>query len=534
MQPNNKIILAAVICGLSLNAFSCKGQNTPKKETDKTILYRGNNAEPGTLDPQVISGMWENHIVGDLFLGLLTEDMRGAAIAGAAESWQISLDGKTYTFKLRQDGKWSDGQPLTADDFVFSFRRILSPALAAKYANILYPIKNAQAYNTGKIKEAEKLGVKALDSHTLQINLEAPTPYFLTQLIHYTAYPVPKHVVEKFGKEWVKPEHIVSNGAFKLKEWKSQSYIRLVKNELFYDAANVKLKEVYFYPTEDRAAALKRFRAGELDMNGEFPAEQYQWLKTNMPKETRVSPKFGVYFYPINQRQKRFQDKRVREALNLGVDRETIVSKITTTGEMPAYNFVPPLEGYTKPQFVFKNMSKQERIDRAKKLLQEAGYTKDSPLKLTIRYNTSENHKKIAIAIAAMWKTIGVEADFLNAEAAIHYKEMEEGNFDIARAGWIGDYPDAQTFLMLLQYPNKLNYGAYQSQKYNDLMQKAGITLDTQKRIDIMQEAEQTALDDYATIPIYHYIAKNLVATYIKGWQPNAKDIHRSRWIYKE
>lgn len=533
MRKNLKTMFLMVVL-LSFVSVSCKGKSTSSATTDKHTLHVGVSGEPGSLDPHFVSGTWENYIVGDLFLGLLTEAADGTAIAGAAESWDINEDGTTYTFHLRRDGRWSDGKPVTAEDFVFAFRRILDPMLAAKYANILYSVKNAEALNSGKLKGMEKLGIKAIDKYTLQITLENPTPYFLVQLTHYTAFPLPKHVVEEFGKEWSKPQNMVSNGAYKLAEWKSQTYIKAVKSETFYDAGNVAIEEVYYYPTEDRSAALKRFRAGELDTNNDIPLEQFEWLKKNMSDELHVYPRLGIYYYAINQRQERFQDKRVRKALALTVDREMLTDKVVTTGVTPAYSFVPPVENYSYAELDFKALPKEERIAKAKKLLQEAGYTEENPLKLQISYNTSENHKKIAVAIAAMWKAIGIDVSLLNSEVAVHYNEMEAGNFDISRVGWIADYPDAQNFLMLLQYPNTLNYGAYHNEKYNEKMEQAAHTVDLKKRAAIMKEAEQMALDDYAVIPIYYYVSKNLVHKNIEGWKPNSTDIHRSRWVSKQ
>lgn len=517
---------------MALGAFSCK-EKSPQKSLDQNILYRGNGGEPGSLDPHLVSGTWENNIVGDLFVGLLTEAADGTAIAGAAKSWEVSADGKTYTFHLRKDGQWSDGKPVTAEDFVFSFRRALDPKLAARYANILYPIKNAQALNTTKITGMEKLGIKALDDYTLEITLEASTPYFLGLLTNFTAFPIPKHIVEQFDKDWIKAENIASNGAYKLLEWKSQSYVKIVKNDFFYDADNVQIEEVYYYPTEDAASALKRFRAGELDINSNFPLEQYQWLKENMPNETKVFPQQGIYYYVINHRLKKFQDKRVREALALSVDLDTLVNKIIQSGAVQATGFVPPLANYQQATFSFKEMSMDERLERAKKLLQEAGYSQENPLTIEIRYNTSESHKKIAVAIAAMWKEIGIKTKLFNLEVAVHFSEMALGKFEIGRRGWIAEYSDAQAILRLL-LPNKLNSGQYQNEKFNQKMQEASVTLDLKKRAQIMQEAEQIVLDDFAVIPIYYYVSTNLVSSHITGWQVNSRDVHRTRWMSKE
>ncbi|QQK65434.1 peptide ABC transporter substrate-binding protein [Cobetia sp. cqz5-12] len=488
--------------------------------------------EPASLDPQQISGTWENDVVGDLFEGLVTEAADGERIPGAAESWNISEDGKTYTFTLRQDGKWSDGEPVTAEDFVFALKRIMTPENASDYAYILYPIKNAKAINSGEA-EPDTLGVRAVDDHTLEITLERPTPYFLDQLSHYTAYPLPKHVVEKYGKDWTDPGKMVSNGAFELSEWQPQTRIVALKNPEFHDAREVALDEVIYYPIEERNSALKRFRAGEIDIAREFPTQQYGWLKDNLPDATHVAPYLGIYYYVLNSRDGHATaDPRVREALNLSIRRKVITDKILGTGEVPAYSFVPTgVNHYDIQEMPFKDMSMDERMQKARSLMEDAGYGPDNPLELTLRYNTSEDHKKVAIAAAAMWKPLGVKVNLLNAEVAVHYEDMRQGKFDVGRAGWIGDYNDAQNFLNLLETGVPNNYGAYSNQALDDDMHKAADTLDMDDREALMQDAERKALDDYAVLPIYYYVSRNLVNPKLSGWQDNIEDTHRSRWV---
>jgi len=488
--------------------------------------------EPASLDPQQISGTWENDVVGDLFEGLVTEAADGERIPGAAESWNISEDGKTYTFTLRQDGKWSDGEPVTAEDFVYALKRIMTPENASDYAYILYPIKNAKAINSGEA-EPDTLGVRAVDDHTLEITLERPTPYFLDQLSHYTAYPLPKHVVEKYGKDWTDPGKMVSNGAFELSEWQPQTRIVALKNPEFHDAREVALDEVIYYPIEERNSALKRFRAGEIDIAREFPTQQYGWLKDNLPDATHVAPYLGIYYYVLNSRDGHATaDPRVREALNLSIRRKVITDKILGTGEVPAYSFVPTgVNHYDIQEMPFKDMSMDERMQKARSLMEDAGYGPDNPLELTLRYNTSEDHKKVAIAAAAMWKPLGVKVNLLNAEVAVHYEDMRQGKFDVGRAGWIGDYNDAQNFLNLLETGVPNNYGAYSNQALDDDMHKAADTLDMDDREALMQDAERKALDDYAVLPIYYYVSRNLVNPKLSGWQDNIEDTHRSRWV---
>ena len=500
----------------------------------QSVLRIANMGEPETLDPHHASGTWENRIIGDMFVGLTTEAADGSVMPGAAERWDVSEDGITYTFTIR-DHLWSDGTPVTADDFEFSLRRILAPETAAKYASILYPIKNAQALNSGDMTGMENLGVRALDVKTLEITLESPTPYFVSQLTHYTAWPVPRHVVELLGNNWVKPGNMVSNGPFTLAEWTPNSQIRVVKNAKFYDAANVALDEVIYYPGEDCAAAQQRFRAGEVDIATDFASDQIDWLRQNLAAETRIAPYLGVYYYPFNTAKPPFDDARVRVALSMVVDRAAITDKVLRTGEVPAYSFVPPgTDNYEGgPSYVtWKDTPYAERVAQAKALLAEAGYGPNNPLEVTLRYNTSENHKKIAIAVSSMWKQIGVDTELYNSEVSVHYAEMQAGNFQVARAGWIADYNDPQNFLFLLQQSTgPLNYGNYNNPEFEGLMNQAARTVDLAARARLLAQAEAIVMEEQATLPIYYYVSKNLVAPNVKGWVDNTKDVHRRRWI---
>ena len=488
--------------------------------------------EPASLDPHKVSGTWENYVVGDMFIGLTTENPKAEPIPGVAESWTVSEDGKTYTFKLRECS-WSDGTPMTAHDFVFSMQRILDPATAAEYASLLYIIEGAEAVNKGEA-EPDTLSVVAIDDQTLEIKLTGPAPYFLALLTHYTAYPVPKHVIEKVGKEWTKPQNMVVNGPYKLVEWIPNTHVKLTKNDKYWDAANVSLDNLTFYTQEDRAAVQKRFRAGEIDVAMDFASDQIDWLRENMPRETRIAPYMGVYYYPINSSVEPFTDVRIRNALSMAINREAIVDKVLKTGELAAYSFVPPgVAYYDQPAEVeWKDVPYGERVKKAKELLAEAGYGPDNPLEFTLRYNTSENHKRIAVAVVSMWKAIGVQAELFNSEVKVHYADLKQGDFQVARAGWIADYNDAQNFLYLLETRTGANnYGRYSNPEFDQLMLDAEVTADLQKRGELMRKAESLVMRDQPVIPIYHYVSKNLVAKKVQGFVDNPKDIHRWRYV---
>ena len=495
-------------------------------------LRVANMGEPASLDPHKVSGTWENDIVGDMYIGLTTENQKAEPIPGVAESWTISEDGKTYQFKLRES-VWSDGTPFTAHDFVFSMRRILLPETAAEYASLLYIIKGAEALNKGE-QPAETLAVKALDDYTLEIELTGPAPYFLALLTHYTAYPVPKHVIEKHGNLWTKPENIVVNGPFTLVEWTPNTHVKLTKNNNYWGADSVSLDTLIFYTQEDRAAVQKRFRAGEIDVATDFASDQIDWLKKNMPAETRIAPYMGIYYYPVNSSVEPFTDVRIRQALSMAINREAIVDKVLKTGELAAYSFVPAgVANYGEPAEVqWKDVPYAERLKQAKQLLGEAGYGPDNPLEFTLRYNTSENHKRIAVAVVSMWKAIGVKAELFNAEVKVHYADLKQGDFQVARAGWIADYNDAQNFLYLLETRTGANnYGRYSNDEFDELMLNAEVTSDLKKRAEMMHRAETLAMRDQPVIPIYHYVSKALVSTKVEGYVDNPQHIHRWRYV---
>jgi oligopeptide transport system substrate-binding protein len=487
------------------------------------VLRIANQGEPETLDPQKTSTTVDSHVLRNLFEGLTVQDPKGNVAPGVAESWNASEDGVTYTFKLRGDAKWSNGDPVTAGDFVFSFRRIQDPKTKSQYAEVLYPIKNAEEVNTGKA-ELTALGVEATDPKTLKITLKAPTPYFLQLLTHQTGLPVNEKAVTTLGDEWVKPGKMVSNGAYKLDDVKPSAYIKIVKNPNYWGASKVQIDTVMFDPSEDRAAVLKRYRAGEFDIvYNDLPNDQLAWLKENMPNELRIQPYAGIYYYTFNTAKPPLNDLRVRQALSMAINREVLVEKITLAGELPAYGFIPDgTANYTSQKVSWAKLTQDQKDAEALKLMKEAGYGPDKPLKLQLAYNTSENHKKIAVAIAAMWKKLGVDVDLVNTELKVHYANLRQGDFQVGRAGWIADYNDAQNYLFLSQTSTKQqNYSKFSNADYDKLMDDAARTSDTQKRAELMQQAETILLKELPVMPIYFYVSKNLVGTKVKGWESN-------------
>lgn len=489
-----------------------------------------NGGDPTSLDPHKVSGDWEDRIVGDIFEGLVTEDAGAAAIPGQAESWEVSEDGLVYTFNLRDGIKWSDGVPVTAGDFVFAFQRLMDPATAAEYAYLQYPIKNAAGINDGSITDFSQLGVVAVNDDTVQITLEAPTPYFIDALTHYTAYPLPKHLIDAKGEEWVKVENIVVNGPYKPVEWVPGSHVKTVINDQWYDTASLKLEGATFFVLEDQSAALLRYRADEFDFMTDFPTDQYAWMQENLPGEAHVAPFSGLYYYVVNNAM---FNQNVRQALSMSIVREVIGPDILGTGELPAYSWVPPgTANYGTPETVsWAGLSQADKTAKAVELMAAEGYSADNPLKLQLRYNTNDNHKRIAVAIAAMWKPIGVEVELYNTETKVHYDEMTEGLVEVGRAGWLSDYDDADNFLGLLKSTVDFNYGRYTNLEFDKLLDQAATMKDLTARAAILAQAERIALDESAAIPIYYYVSKNVIKPKVQGFVDNAKDKHRTRWL---
>lgn len=493
-----------------------------------------NGGEPASIDPHRVSGDWENRIVGDYLEGLMTEDINAAPILGQAASFTISEDGLVYTFTIRDEAVWSDGTPVTANDFVYAFKRLLDPEMAADYAYLQYPILNAEAINAGEMS-VDELGVVAIDDKTIEFTLEAPTPYFLDALTHYTAYPVPVHVVEEFGDDWIRMENIVSNGPYTPVEWIPNSYIRAVKSETYYDAANVQIDEVYYYSMDDITAALQRYRAGEFDILTDFPTDQYQLLQDQYPGEARVAPFLGVYYYVLNQNMPELQDANVRQALSMAINREIIGPDILGTGEIAAYGWVPPGTanypfGEYRPDWA--ELDYGERVAQAVQLMEAAGYSESNPLELQLRYNTNDNHRRIAVAIAAMWEPLHVQVELFNSEVAVHYDALQNNDFaGVGRAGWLMDYNDAINMLELLRSDIIYNYGRYNNAEFDALLRQSATIVDQEARAEILRQAEEIAMGETAVLPIYYYVSKNVVAPHVQGFVDNAKDIHRTRWL---
>ncbi|MFC0336587.1 oligopeptide transport system substrate-binding protein [Kushneria avicenniae] len=493
-----------------------------------------NSAEPGTLDPQKTSGVWEARIVRELFETLVSQDPEGEQVPGLASHWQLSDDGLTWTFTLRDDARWSDGQPVTASDAVFSLRRLLSPEIAAHNANLYYPIQNARAVNAGKANPAT-LGVHAVDDHHLEIRLERPTAWFLQAMAMPEAAPLPEHVLEADGERWVMPGHTVVSGPFTLSEWSPQDHITLDKNEHYYDAGEVALDEVILYPLEESAAALNRFRTGALDISyTSVPGGRFEKLRQELGNALRVSPLVAEYFYMFNVRpDSPLSDIRIREALNLATRREVITEQLLGMGQTPSYWLVPRVtSGGTQGELPMAQMSMNERMARARELMKAAGFGPNHPLGLTLRYNTLEDHKKIAVALAAMWQPLGVEVSLINTEAISHYAAIREGDFQLARYGMSATLNDPYDFLgSYTTGSSAARSSGYHDDTYDRLVEQSSEAIDPSARVELLTRAQQRLLDDYALLPLYDYVNTALVSERVHGWESSPMDVHPLRYI---
>ncbi|MCC6913442.1 MAG: peptide ABC transporter substrate-binding protein [Rhodospirillaceae bacterium] len=530
MSGNRRWALKLGGAALAFGVLPARGADGAK------VLRRGNGAEPDTLDPHLSSGTWENNIIGDMFVGLMTDDAASRPIPGCAESWTTSDDGLVWVFKLRRDVVWSDGVPLTAADFVYSWRRMLDPKFAARYAFILYVVKNAQEVNAGK-RPVEDIGIRALDPYTLEITLAQPAPFLLGLLKHYSSFAVPPHVVEKHGRAWIQPGNMVSNGPYVLAEYVPNSYVKTVKNPKFYAAKDVEIEEVYFYPIDDERSALTQFRAGGIDMNVTttgFPVQQLSWLKENLPGQARITPYLGITYAFMNQRRPRFNDVRVRRAMSLAIDRELLMERVVRDGSQPAYSFVPPgVDNYTtSPRIDFADWPMERRRAEAKELLAAAGYGPDKPLAFDFEYRLNYDRRRLMVALCTMLKDVGIVARPFGNESKIHYNKVQQGDYDVAEAGWVGDYNDPQTFLSLIETSaGVFNYARYSNAAYDRLMAEAKVMLDLKARAEVMSKAEQIALDECGVIPIYVTTTRCLVSPRVEGYEDNVENWHRTRFM---
>ena len=525
------MIARASICLMSLILVGCgSGEKSETSNEALKILKITVGAEPEDIDPHVVTGVPEHHIIAALTEGLVAEDPVDLhPVPGVAEKWEVSEDGKVYTFQIRENAKWSNGDQVTSTDFAESYKRILTPALASKYAYMLFVMEGAEDYSTGKLKDFSKVGVKVINKQTLQIKLNAPTPYFLSLLNHYTWFPVHISTVKKYdgltkrGSGWTKPENFVGNGAFNLKSWTLGRKLVVEKSPTYWDVKSTKLDEIHFFSIELETTQENAFRAGQLHNIYNLHIDKVATYKKEHADELRIKPHLASYFYRFNVNKKPCDDVRIRQALTMAIDRESIVKNVTKGEQMASTFFTPPGVGGYTARARFK-----EDVGEAQKLLAQAGYPNGEGFpSLELLYNTTEGHRIIAEAIQQMWKkNLNINVTLQNQEWKVYLDRQRQMDYQISRAGWTGDYPDPNTFLDMWTSWSQQNQTGWSDTKYDALIRKAAITKDPDARLEVFQEAEEILMDQLPIIPIYIYTRVYALHPAVKNWHANVLDHH--------
>ncbi|WP_258089630.1 ABC transporter substrate-binding protein [Serratia liquefaciens] len=484
----------------------------------KQELVRANGYEPATLDPNLAESNVEFYIFNDLFEGLLRVGKNGEVIPALATKWETK--GTVWTFHLRPEAKWSNGDPVTADDFVFSWRRLTDPKTASPYGSYLASayVLNAAEINAGS-KPPSELGVKALDAHTLQVTLAEPNSYLLKQLVHFPVLPVNRKVVEQYGKNWTQPQNFVGNGAFKLAQWVVNEKVVVERNTQYWDNAHTVLNKVTFLPLQG-FPEVARFRAGEIELGYSAPPELYQQLKKNLGDEQLVTyPLLSTSYFAFNNRQPPFNDVRVRQALNLALDKQVIAGKVLGYGQQSAWTFTPTGSGgFTLQPGVAAGWSQEQRIAQAKKLLAEAGFNAQHPLRFTLLYSNDATIKKIVIAASAMWKkNLGAEVTLQNQERKVVLDNINNGQYSAAFSRWLADYNDPSTFLNVFRSTSSENSAKYANEHYDRLLHQATAAQSPEQVQQAFQQAEDVLAVDTPVAPVYYEANATLVKPYVKG-----------------
>ncbi|PYE85400.1 peptide ABC transporter substrate-binding protein [Pseudoroseicyclus aestuarii] len=531
---------AAVLVAALGSTAAIAQQTGPNGETlaeNQTFTYRVLDEFP-SIDPNLIEDVEGSNIGRNLFEGLMNQDETGEVVPGVATGYEVSDDGLTYTFTLRDDARWSNGEPVTASDFVYSWQRAADPATASEYQWYmgLMQIENVDAVIAGDMDPSE-LGVEATDDHTLTVTLSQPLPYFAQMVTHTTTFPVPQATIEEFGDSWTQPGNMVSNGAYVLADRVAQEYITLEKNPEYWDADNVYITEVTALIINDENQALTRWEAGELDRT-DVPAGQFPQLQEEYGDEAVSVPQLCTYYYNVNlsdQGLEALDDQRVREALSLAIDRDIIVENVLAGGQRPAYTLTHwATAGFEAPEVEVAQMTQEERNERAKELMAEAGYGEDGePLNLDILYNTSEAHQQVAVAVGQMWQqTLGVTTQLDNMEWQTFLNERHNLNYPaIARAGWCADYNEASSFLDIMDTNSSYNDSGFSNEEYDNLLTEAKTAEDPQP---LYQQAEEIIVQEWPILPIYHYASVFMLDDTIKGWPlENAQENWYARQLYR-
>lgn len=526
--------MAAVIFG-----SGCKPRESAVEVgVREQVLHIASGAEPQSLDPHLVTGSVEMRILNNLFEGLVAMDPATLEmVPAAAESWSISEDGKTYSFRLRDNLKWSNGETLTSDDFLYGMKRVLSPQLGNSYIEYFFSsVTNALAYNRGELADFSSVGFKAPDDLTFEVHLDQPNPVFLRYMDQPSFFPVHKATIESHGTVdergtgWFRPEHMVSNGAFSLTDWKVNTVVSLEPNPQYWDRDTVRLTKAHYYPIENTDTQYRAFENEQVHVALHIPLHIITQMEKTRPPNYRNHLLYAIYFYQFNVTKPPLDDPRIRKALSLAIDRKQIVEKVTQGGQQPAYSYVPPrANGYESTASVTEN------LDEAKRLLAEAGFPdgKDFP-KIEFIYNTADNHKKIAESIQQMWKSgLGIEIELVNMEWKVFLDRKDAKDYQIARYGW-GSETDFGGYLSLFLSDSSGNSSGWSNSKFDELYKQSTTLMDHEKRMAVVQEAESILLDELPIMPIYFYTRNYMVDTRLKNWHNTPTDMRALKYMYFE
>ncbi len=532
------IIIRALVLMLAaaLILAGCNGPS-PKAE-DVPTLRRGLSARVSTLDPHKSSAQWENIVIGDLFVGLMTDGPDGRPQPGMATSYTVDDTGRIWTFKLG-DYVWSDGKPVVAGDFVYAFRRIQDPAIASQYAALMWVLKNAERVNAGTLPP-EELGARAIDDKTLELTLEYPAPYLPGLLTHYSSFPVPQHAVEAHGEAWIQPQNIVVNGPYKLVYWRTGDQLASDRNPTGFAADTLCFDRVIYFELEDLTAVENKIMAGELDTAVGFDGPRRKELDRKLPGWPRSAPALWTNYWSFNTRIAPFDDIRVRKALAISLDRDFMVRSVLTPGVEPAYAFVPPgMDNYKvdRPQVPWADQPIEARRAEARRLLEEAGFGPQKPLEFEYIHRSTDDNPKVAPVAQDHWSRIApwVKPTIIKQETATFYQRMRQADFEVGDGAWVADFDDPINYLFLLESATgQQNYAGYDNAEYDALLVKGKAEPDLAKRAVIFAEAERVMLEDYPITPMWYSVTKNLVNPELTGWIDNAKDVNRSRYLCRK
>ncbi|MBI4465560.1 MAG: peptide ABC transporter substrate-binding protein [Acidobacteria bacterium] len=530
-----KIWLFATLLGVSGVGCQRHGEYFGKVEPPPENVFRFNNgAEPEYLDPGLMTGQPDGRIAQLIFEGLTTNDPETfEPRPGVAARWEVSPDGRTYTFHLRQNAYWSDGRPVTARDFIYSWTRVLDPKTASRYASHLHHLVNGEEFNRGRVKDPTQLGLRALDDYILQVQLRQPVPYFLYLTAFFTLMPVPAHIVERYGLHWTDPEYIVGNGPFLLVEHRTHARFEFVRNPRYWNVDRIRLDRIIAYSVDDNYTSANLYESGRVDwLPGSIPAEYVSYMRGHF-QDFQIYPFLALYYYSFNVTRPPLDNPLVRRALSLAVDRRAITDQFLRGGQIPTSHFVPVgFPSYQSPSGPDYNPAEAAR------LLAQAGYPNGEGFpRLEILFNTLESHRKIAEAIQQMWaRNLNIQVSLRNEEWASYLKSLANRDYDIARQGWIADYPDPSTFTDLLESTNGNNHTGWKNEAYDRLLIQAREDPDSQRRLETLRSAEAILLEELPVLPLYTYASNSLIKPYVRGLYPSPMDQHplTAVWIDRD